>query len=54
MAKNGNKEISLQEFVDILHSKGYQETPVAYSYLDGCLHAVGVVESANEVVTRCF
>ena len=40
MANNGNKKVSLQEFVDILHSKGYQETPIAYSYLDGCLQAV--------------
>lgn len=53
MAKNGNKEISLQEFVDILHSKGYQETPVAYSYLDGCLQAVDFVKDEWFVQLHC-
>lgn len=53
METNGNKEISLQKFVDILHSKGYQETPVAYTYLDGCLQAVDFVKNEWLVQLHC-
>ena len=43
----------MQKFVDILHERGYKETPIAYSYVDGHLVAVDFKKDKWLVTIQC-